>query len=119
MGKGLFLRRRRRRTYLYIRRKKDPARSIDLKQLIDTLVLRGISLPILIRFAEILKHRLGELHDAFETAMHEHKYNGKYCCVYPIKVNQQRQVVEEVLEFGKPYKFGLEAGSKPGRSCWP
>jgi len=90
-----------------------PTRSIDLKQLIDTLVLRGISLPILIRFAEILKHRLGELHDAFETAMHEHKYNGKYCCVYPIKVNQQRQVVEEVLEFGKPYKFGLEAGSKP------
>ncbi|MDP9171896.1 MAG: biosynthetic arginine decarboxylase, partial [Acidobacteriota bacterium] len=92
---------------------KDPARSIDVKQLIDTLVLRGIQLPILIRFAEILKHRLGELHDAFDVAIREHKYNGGYCCVYPIKVNQQRQVVEEVLEFGKPYKFGLEAGSKP------
>jgi hypothetical protein len=76
-------------------------------------VLRGISLPILIRFAEILKHRLGELHDAFDVAIREHKYNGGYCCVYPIKVNQQRQVVEEVLEFGKPYKFGMEAGSKP------
>ena len=92
---------------------KDPARSIDLKQLVDTLVLRGIDLPILIRFADILKHRLGEIHTAFETAIAEHKYQGSYCCVYPIKVNQQRQVVEEVLEFGKPFRFGLEAGSKP------
>jgi arginine decarboxylase len=92
---------------------KDPARCIDLKELIDTLVLRGINLPILVRFADILKHRLGEIHSAFDTAMAEHKYQGGYCCVYPIKVNQQRQVVEEVLEFGKPYRFGLEAGSKP------
>src|SRR6266496_3407912 len=92
---------------------KDPALSIDLKELIDTLVLRGINLPILIRFADILKHRLGELHSAFATAISEHRYQGNYCCVYPIKVNQQRQVVEEVLEFGKPYRFGLEAGSKP------
>ncbi|MDE3195033.1 MAG: biosynthetic arginine decarboxylase [Acidobacteriota bacterium] len=98
---------------LLVHPEKDPARSIDLKRLIDTLVLRGINLPILVRFAEILKHRLGELHDAFDVAIREHKYNGGYCCVYPIKVNQQRQVVEEVLEFGKPYKFGLEAGSKP------
>src|ERR1039457_6778230 len=70
-------------------------------------------LPILIRFADILKHRLGEIHSAFQTAINEHKYQGGYCCVYPIKVNQQRQVVEEVLEFGKPFRFGLEAGSKP------
>jgi arginine decarboxylase len=92
---------------------KDPALSIDLKNLVDSLLLRGISLPILIRFADILKHRLGELHSAFATAIAEHHYQGGYCCVYPIKVNQQRQVVEEVLEFGKPYRFGLEAGSKP------
>ncbi len=92
---------------------KDPARSVDLKKLVDTLVLRGIDPPILIRFADILKHRLGELQAAFQTAIAEHKYQGGYCCVYPIKVNQQRQVVEEVLEFGKPYHFGLEAGSKP------
>ncbi|MGD0500050.1 MAG: biosynthetic arginine decarboxylase [Bryobacteraceae bacterium] len=92
---------------------KDPARWIDLKELVDTLVLRGIDLPILIRFADILKHRLAELQGAFQTAIAEHKYQGGYCCVYPIKVNQQRQVVEEVLEFGKPYQFGLEAGSKP------
>jgi arginine decarboxylase len=92
---------------------KDSSRAIDLKDLIDTLVLRGISLPILIRFAEILKHRLGEVHEAFASAIAEHGYQGKYCCVYPIKVNQQRQVVEEVFEFGRPYRFGLEAGSKP------
>jgi len=86
--------------------------AIDLKDLIDTLVLRGIQLPILIRFAGILKHRLGELHDAFDTAMREHSTTeSTVACI--LKVNQQRQVVEEVLEFGKPYKFGLEAGSKP------
>ncbi|HUY89779.1 MAG TPA: biosynthetic arginine decarboxylase [Pirellulales bacterium] len=92
---------------------KDRNRSIDLKQLVDNLQLRGIDLPILIRFAEILKHRLGEIHDAFQTAIKEYHFKGDYCCVYPIKVNQQRQVVEEVLDFGRPYRFGLEAGSKP------
>ncbi len=99
--------------HVLVHPEKDVARSIDLKKLIDTLVLRGISLPILIRFAEILKHRLQEIHDAFDVAIREHKYNGDYCCVYPIKVNQQRQVVEEVLEFGKPFRFVMQAGSKP------
>ncbi len=70
-------------------------------------------MPILIRFADILKHRLGELHQAFQTSIAEHNYQGGYRCVYPIKVNQQRQVVEEVFEYGRPYGFGLEAGSKP------
>ncbi|MGD9645481.1 MAG: biosynthetic arginine decarboxylase [Pirellulales bacterium] len=92
---------------------KEPSRAIDLKQLIDDLQLRGIEMPILIRFADILKHRLGEIHDAFQSAISQHGYSGRYFCVYPIKVNQQRQVVEEVLQFGKPYRFGLEAGSKP------
>src|SRR5437588_9973601 len=53
------------------------------------------------------------MHQAFETSMREHGYQGGYCCVYPIKVNQQRQVVEEVFHFGRAYRFGLEAGSKP------
>ena len=92
---------------------KEPGRAIDLKELVDTLLLRGISLPILIRFAEILKHRLAEIYEAFQGAIAEHGYQGGYCCAYPIKVNQQRQVVEEVFQFGRPYKFGLEAGSKP------
>jgi arginine decarboxylase len=92
---------------------KDPARSIDLKQLTDHLMLRGISLPVLIRFRDILRHRVGDIHNAFRAAITQHQYDGRYVCVYPIKVNQQRQVVEEVLDFGREYGFGLEAGSKP------
>jgi arginine decarboxylase len=92
---------------------KDPDRAIDLKELVDRLQLRGISLPVLVRFSDILAHRLGEIHAAFQGAIAQHQYQGGYSCVYPIKVNQQRQVVEEVLEFGRRYKFGLEAGSKP------
>ncbi len=92
---------------------KDPARGIDLKQLVDRLQLRGISLPVLIRFTDILRHRLGDIQAAFRAAIAQHQYQGSYHCVYPIKVNQQRQVVEEVLNFGRPYGFGLEAGSKP------
>ena len=98
---------------LLVHPEKDTSRAIDLKELVDNLQLRGISLPILIRFGEILKHRLGEMHQAFQNSIAEHGYKNSYCCVYPIKVNQQRQVVEEVFEYGRPYKFGLEAGSKP------
>ena len=92
---------------------KNPQRRIDLKELMDTLILRGINPPILIRFGEILKHRLGELHGAFSDAIREHNYQGQYSLVFPIKVNQQRHVVEEVFRYGRQYKFGLEAGSKP------
>jgi arginine decarboxylase len=99
--------------HVWVHPSKDPARGIDLKDLVDTLVLRGIAPPILIRFGEILKHRLGEMYQAFQDAIHEHNYQGAYSLVYPIKVNQQRHVVEEVVRYGKPYKFGLEAGSKP------
>ncbi len=99
--------------HVHVHPTKDPQRSIDLKELVDKLELRGISLPILIRFADILKHRLGDMHDAFEHAISDHSYKGGYSLVFPIKVNQQRQVVEEVFQFGRPYGFGLEAGSKP------
>src|SRR5579864_3256596 len=99
--------------HLWVHPDKDPNRALDLKELVDNLQLRGISLPILIRFGEILKHRLGEMHQAFQNAIAENGYRNNYCCVYPIKVNQQRQVVEEVFQYGRPYKFGLESGSKP------
>ncbi|MBZ5603084.1 MAG: biosynthetic arginine decarboxylase [Acidobacteriia bacterium] len=99
--------------HLWVHPNKDATRAIDLKELVDNLQLRGIALPILIRFGQILQHRLGEMHAAFQNAIAEHNYKGTYCCVYPIKVNQQRQVVEEVFEYGRPFKFGLEAGSKP------
>jgi arginine decarboxylase len=92
---------------------REPLRGIDLKELVDRLQLRGISLPVLVRFTDILRHRLGEIHAAFQAAIAQNQYQGSYSCVYPIKVNQQRQVVEEVLDFGRPYRFGLEAGSKP------
>jgi arginine decarboxylase len=92
---------------------KEPSQAIDLKQLVDHLQLRGIGLPILVRFRDILRHRLSDIHQSFQSAIAQHQYEGKYMCVYPIKVNQQRQVVEEVVDFGRPYGFGLEAGSKP------
>jgi arginine decarboxylase len=91
----------------------EPERFVDLKRLIDTLVLRGIYPPILIRFPEILGKQLHELHQVFSNAIAEHNYQGSYRCVYPIKVNQQRQVVEEINRIGRQFGFGLEAGSKP------
>ena len=92
---------------------RDASRSVDLKTLVDRLELRGLSAPILIRFPGILQHRLGEIHAAFQSAITQNQYRGRYVCVYPIKVNQQRQVVQEVMDFGRQYGFGLEAGSKP------
>ena len=91
----------------------DPARAIDLKKLVDECRERDIQLPLLLRFTDILKHRVGRLAEAFDNAIRDHDYKGRYRCVYPIKVNQQRHVVEEILEFGKAHGFGLEAGSKP------
>jgi arginine decarboxylase len=92
---------------------KNPESGVDLKELVDQLQLRGIQLPILLRFTDILRHRVGEIHEAFRGAMREYDYKGEYCCVYPIKVNQQRHVVEEFLDIGRTFNFGLEAGSKP------
>ncbi len=92
---------------------KDPQRSIDLKKLVDQLIMRDIQLPTLVRFSGILRHRMGEMNDAFQSAIQENNYKGKYVCVYPIKVNQQRHVVEEILKVGSQYGWGLEAGSKP------
>jgi arginine decarboxylase len=99
--------------HLQVHPSKRPDRFVDLKELIDQLQARGIQLPILLRFTDILRHRVGEIADAFQTAITEYDYQAGYICVYPIKVNQQRQVVEEILDFGKPFHFGLEAGSKP------
>jgi len=110
-GKGYFSVGANGHVLVHATRKHDQA--IDLKELIDHLQLRGLGLPILIRFKDLLRQRLADIHGAFQAAMTQNQYEGKYFCVYPIKVNQQRQVVEEVLDFGRPYSFGLEAGSKP------
>jgi arginine decarboxylase len=92
---------------------REPHRGLDLKELVDRLQLRGVDLPVLIRFNGILQDRLREIHDVFSEVMQENEYQGRYTCVYPIKVNQQRQVVEQIVEHGRQFGFGLEAGSKP------
>ena len=91
---------------------KDPGRSIDLKQLVDHLQLRGISLPTLIRFRDILQLGCRTSTRRFRRPSPS-RVHSQIRLRISIKVNQQRQVVEEVLEFGRPFKFGLEAGSKP------
>lgn len=99
--------------HLLVHPERNGAQSIDLKQLIDRLQVRGFDLPILVRFNGILKERLREIRNAFAKAIEENSYRGSYACVYPIKVNQQRDVVEKIVEYGREYGFGLEAGSKP------
>jgi arginine decarboxylase len=86
---------------------------IDLKELVDDLRSRGLNLPFLIRFSDILKARVQQLCGSFQQAIAENEYKGNYRGVYPIKVNQQRHVVEELVEYGRPYNLGIEAGSKP------
>ena len=86
---------------------------IDLKALVDDLRSRGINLPLLIRFSDILRTRVEQLFGAFQQAIAENDYKGSYRGVYPIKVNQQRHVVEELMEYGRPFNLGIEAGSKP------
>jgi arginine decarboxylase len=86
---------------------------IDLKELVDEVARRGIGLPLLIRFSDVLKSRIVELNETFKNAIAEYDYKGGYKGVYPIKVNQHRYVVEEIVQFGRPYHYGLEAGSKP------
>ncbi len=87
--------------------------SIDLKMLVDDLTRRGIEPPLLIRFSDLLESRIVLLNEAFHKAIQEYGYRGQYRGVYPIKVNQSRKVVEEIMRFGKRFHYGLEAGSKP------
>jgi arginine decarboxylase len=87
--------------------------SADLKALVDELQKRGIQLPLLLRFSDILRSRIELLNNAFAQAISDMSYQGVYRGVYPIKVNQSRVVVEEIVEVGKQFHYGLEAGSKP------
>ncbi len=88
-------------------------RTIDLYELTCDLKARGSDLPLLIRFSDIVRDRLRKLNDSFQKAIEEYGYPGTYRGVYPVKVNQQRRLVEEIVEYGRPWRFGLEAGSKP------
>jgi arginine decarboxylase len=88
-------------------------REIDLYEVVEGLQARDLSTPVVVRFSDILAHRLKRMHDAFASAIAENDYKNRYAAVYPIKVNQQRLVVEEVYRYGREYGFGLEVGSKP------
>lgn len=96
-----------------VRPDRTPDTEIDIMEVVEGLMDRDLSPPILIRFSDILADRLRALHDAFQSAIDEHAYDGRYLAVYPIKVNQQRSVVEEVYRYGRDFEFGLEVGSKP------
>ena len=88
-------------------------REIDLHEVVEGLKARDLTAPVVIRFSDIIAHRLRSLNDAFLQAITENDYRGRYAAVFPIKVNQQRLVVEEVYRSGKEFGFGLEVGSKP------
>jgi arginine decarboxylase len=86
---------------------------IDLFEVVEGLQARDLTTPVVVRFSDILANRLRRLHEAFAQAITENDYRNRYAAVYPIKVNQQRLVVEEVYRYGKEFGFGLEVGSKP------
>ena len=86
---------------------------VDLKALCDDIELRGIGMPLLLRFPDLLEARVRTLAEAFQQAILEYGYAGRYRGVYPIKVNQQRHLVEQILRVGRRYHLGLECGSKP------
>jgi arginine decarboxylase len=86
---------------------------VDLKELMDELTLRDVEAPLLIRFSDILDNRIEKISNCFKIAAEEYNYNAKNFIIYPIKVNQIRQVVEEIVSHGKKFNIGLEAGSKP------
>jgi arginine decarboxylase len=94
----------------------DPERSqftIDLYELVNDLEARGLELPLLLRFSDILKDRVRRINECFARAIAEYQYKGSYRGVFPVKVNQQKHFIDEVVEFGAPWRLGLEAGSKP------
>ncbi|MBM4217661.1 MAG: biosynthetic arginine decarboxylase [Gammaproteobacteria bacterium] len=99
--------------HVVVRPEQMPGREIDLFEVVQGLKERELTTPVVVRFSGILAHRLRQLNDAFARAISENEYRNKYAAVFPIKVNQQRLVVEEVYRYGAEFGFGLEAGSKP------
>ena len=87
--------------------------SVDLKELVDELSLRDVTTPILVRFPDILDNQIDIISQCFNSAAKEYGYQGQNHIIYPIKVNQMRPVVEEIVSHGQKFNIGLEAGSKP------
>lgn len=97
---------------LFVKASEQDSFSADLKEIVDSLAKRGINTPVLLRFPQLLFGQIRKLQKSFKNAIREFEYNGGHMCVYPMKVNQNRSVVEEYLAEGTRYNFGLEAGSK-------
>ena len=91
----------------------DRGGSLDLYELVESLKQRKLELPLLIRFSDILEHRIERLNACFAKAIARYNYGGVYKGVFPVKCNQQKHLIEDLVKFGKPYQLGLEAGSKP------
>src|SRR4051795_8095180 len=87
--------------------------TIDILEVVNEARIRGLSFPLVIRFQDLLRHRVESVNRAFQAAISEFGYRGAYRGVFPIKVNQLREVIEEIVDAGQPFHFGLEAGSKP------
>ena len=87
--------------------------AVDLKELVDELQLRDVTAPMLVRFPDILDNRIEKISNCFTQASEEYGYQAQNFIIYPIKVNQMRPVVEEIISHGKKFNLGLEAGSKP------
>jgi len=98
---------------LLVRPTREPSRGVALKHIVDEVALRGISTPMVIRFPQILSASVANLNDAFARAIDEYGYGNQFRGVFPIKVNQKRVVVDHIVEAGRRYGYGLEAGSKP------
>lgn len=97
---------------LIVRAAENDSLTADVKEIIDDLAKRGINTPVLLRFPQLLAGQIRKLQKSFKNSIKEFDYNGGHMCVYPMKVNQNRAVIEEYLKEGKRYNFGLEAGSK-------
>ncbi|MEJ7616459.1 MAG: biosynthetic arginine decarboxylase [Pyrinomonadaceae bacterium] len=101
-----------RKGHLIVHPSESDGRAADVKEIIDDLARRGIHTPVLLRFPQLVASQVRKLQRAFRNSIREFEYQGSHMCVYPMKVNQQRPVVEEYLREGSRYDFGLEAGSK-------
>ena len=93
--------------------KGDRGGSLDLCELVESLKQRNLALPLLIRFSDILEDRIERLNSCFARAIARYNYKNVYRGVFPVKCNQHRQLVQDLVRFGQPHHFGLEAGSKP------
>ena len=98
--------------HVYVTPKKNSVQ-VDLKEVVDHLASRHVTAPVLLRFPDILDNRIEKTDECFRKATKEYEYKGEHFIIFPIKVNQMRPVVEEIISHGKRYNLGLEAGSKP------